>query len=319
MMFLCPHCKCSFNLPTCPFGHTIEKQNRIWQLSDAPDIVTNGDEQYIGYEHIDKAYSGERAYLIESRDKIIADECSRITADGVLLDLGCGDGCLTVPLARNGTQIIAGDISNAMLRLLQDKAEHNGVSLDTVTLCRMNALDISLADNSVDCAIANSVLHLISTPETVIREIYRVLKTGGTFLRLDDVPGQQEVTLDNATYNDIISFIYTEYWKRLQTHGVTPTKYSWSFDRDAVCKQLFSTQFQTVIPQNGIRETALKDGFLPRFAARGFSDQVHVPTVLHETVLNDVLDHCRCMYGNDFDRVVCKEPERDIVITQYVK
>ena len=318
-MFLCPYCKHFFDLPACLCGHTIEKQNGIWQLSDAPDIVTDGEQQYIGYEHIGKAYSGNRAHRIDERDKIIAEKSSRITANGVLLDLGCGDGCLTVPLAQNGTRVIAGDISNAMLRLLQDKAAHNGVSLDTVTLCRMNALEIPLADHSVDCAVANSVLHLISTPETVIREIYRVLKTGGTFLCLDDAPGQQEATLDNATYNDIVSFIYTEYWKRLQTHGVTPTKYSWSFDRDAVCGRLFSACSQTIIPQSGVRETALKDGFLPRFAARGFSDQTQVPTALHKVILNEVLNRCRRMYGIGFDCVVCKEQERDIIITQYIK
>ncbi len=318
-MFLCPHCTRPMELPDCLCGHTIENQNRIWQLSDAPDIVTNGDEQYIGYEHIGKAYSSERTHLIESRDIIIAEECSSITADGVLLDLGCGDGCLTVPLAQSGTRVIAGDISNAMLRLLQDKAEHNGVSLDSVTLCRMNALKIPLADNSVDCVIANSVLHLISTPETVIKEIYRVLKPGGVFICLDDTPGKQDATLNNTTYLDIVSFIYTEYWKRLQTHGVTPTKYSWSFDRDAVCRRLFSACSQTIIPQSGVRETTLKDGFLPRFTARGFSDQTQVPTALHKAILNEVLDCCRRLHGTDFDRVVCKEQEYDIVITQYIK
>ncbi len=318
-MFLCPRCKQFFDLPTCLCGHTIENRNGIWQLSDAPDIVTDGEQQYIGYEHIGKAYSGERAYRIESRDKIIADECSHITADGVLLDLGCGDGCLTVPLAAHGTRVIAGDISNAMLRLLQDKAEHNGVSLDSVILCRMNALEIPLAESRVECVIANSVLHLISTPETVIKEIYRVLKAGGVFVCLDDTPGKQAATLDNTTYFDIVSFIYTEYWKRLQTHGVTPTKYSWSFDRDMICRRLFSACSQTIIPQSEVRETALKDGFLPRFAAKGFSDQTQVSTALHKVILNEVLNRCRRMYGIGFDRVVCKEQERDIIITQYIK
>lgn len=318
-MFHCPNCQGFMDLPACVCGYKAEQIDGIWLLSDAPDIVTDGEQCYIGYEHIGKAYSGERAYLIENRDKAIADELSRITASGVLLDLGCGDGCLTVPLANNGTRVIAGDISNAMLQILQKKAEQNGVSLDSVTLCRMNALEIPLMDNSVDCVIANSVLHLISTPEKVINELYRVLKMGGVFVCLNDAPGQQDAALDNTAYLDIVSFIYTEYWKHLQPHGVTPTKYSWSFDRDAFCKQLFSTLFQTVIPQNGIRETALKDGFLPRFAARGFSDQVGVPKSLHDMVLNDVLERCHCIYGNDFDRVVCNEPECDIVITHYIK
>ena len=318
-MFLCPRCKRTFVLPTCECGYTAVQQNSIWQLSDAPDMVTNGETRYIGYEYIGNAYSGCRTHLIETHDQAVADALSHIVADGVLLDLGCGDGCLTVPCAKNGTRVIAGDISNAMLRLLQGKAEHNGISLETVTRCRMNALTIPLADNSIDVVVANSVLHLISTPETVIREIYRVLKKGGTFLCLDDAPGQQETTFENATYNDIVSFIYTEYWKRLQTHGVTPTKYSWSFDRDAVCKRLFSMRSQTVIPQSDVRETALKDGFLPRFSARGFSDQTQVPTALHRTMLDEVLHECCRIHGDDFDSAVYVEREHDIVITQYIK
>ena len=34
----------------------------------------------------------------------------------------------------------------------------------------------SLADESVDTVVANGVLHLISNPEKVIKEIWRVLK-----------------------------------------------------------------------------------------------------------------------------------------------
>ena len=63
-----------------------------------------------------------------------------------------------------------------MLCLLQQKADSHKISLDTVTLCRMNALEIPLAMESVDTVVADSVLHLISNPQKVIAEILRVLK-----------------------------------------------------------------------------------------------------------------------------------------------
>ncbi len=77
------------------------------------DIVINGDgDKYIGYEHIGESYSGNRKYIIEERDRLFANEISAMTENGIFLDLGCGDGCFTVPCASNGTKIIAGDISN---------------------------------------------------------------------------------------------------------------------------------------------------------------------------------------------------------------
>ena len=141
-MFICPKCGKSFDLPGCSCGNVIENRDGVWQMTDAPDIVTDGDgDKYIGYERIGEAYSGDRKYLCGDRDRICAKHISETTGDGVLLDLACGDGKLTVPCAANGTRIIAGDISNKMISILRERAKRNGVSLDAVTLCRMNALD----------------------------------------------------------------------------------------------------------------------------------------------------------------------------------
>ena len=122
-MFLCPNCKAKLMFPKCPSCDFEARQiNGIWQMSSAPDINTEGEgDKYIGYEHIGESYSGNRKYLMEERDCIFAKEISRITGEGIFLDLACGDGCFTVPCAANGTRIIAGDISNTMLGILQKK------------------------------------------------------------------------------------------------------------------------------------------------------------------------------------------------------
>ena len=320
-MFICPTCKKGMSLPRCNCGYQAKQLYGIWQLTDAPDLVTEGDgDRYIGYEHIGSAYSGSRKYKIENSDDVFAKEISRMTGDGVFLDLGCGDGCLTVPCAANGTSVIAGDISNAMLTLLQKKAKYNGVLLDNVTLCRMNALAIPLADENVETVVANSVLHLISNPQKVIGEIYRVLKKGGAFVCKDDAPGVVTVTpFDNTHCFEIVNSLYREYWDELSQNGIYPQKFSWIFDRNAFCDTLFGKKTETVIEREQIYEVPLKDGFLPRWMERGFSDQVCVPKELHESVVSKLLVVYSQRYGNDFAEVSFRGYEKSMVITVYYK
>ncbi len=308
-------------LQGCGCGYQSARLHNVWQLSDAPDLITEGNgDQYIGYEHIGAAYSGGRRYRMEVSDVIFAKEVSRITGDGILLDLACGDGCLAVPCASNGTKIIAADISNTMLMLLQEKAKHNNVNLDQTILCRMNALSIPLADESVDTVVANSVLHLISNPQKVIREIYRILKKGGVFICKDDAPGKiSETPFDNTLYFEIVNSLYREYWKKLNLHGIYAKKYSWEFDRNAYCTELFGPKRETIIKRGGVYKIPLKDGFLARFLSRGFSDQVDVPKEIHQTVCEELLQSLRSSYGERFENVTFKGIEQDLVVTVFYK
>jgi len=338
-MFICLSCKNEYQLPKCnQCGNTSDKFEGIWQLTDDADKVVEGDgDKYIGYEHIGEHYSGDRKYIISEADALFANEISHFTSDGVFLDLGCGDGRLTVPTARNGTKIIAADISNKMMNILQKKAHINKVSLDSVTLCRMNALNILLADESVDCVVSNSVLHLISNPEKVIKEIHRVLKPNGCFVFQDDRPGKTSDNsydvklrflakclsffrkIRNTKYNNAADEIYSLYWELLAEHDVKPQKYSWKFDCDGVCDGLFSSKSEVIIPFNTEYCDKLKDGFLTRLAGRGFSDQVNVPADLHEKVLADVLEQVAQKHGADFGELEFRDVEADIIMTIYRK
>ncbi len=320
-MFVCPKCKGKITLPQCCCGYPVKKINNIWQLTDMPDMVTSGNgDKYIGYEHIGGSYSGNSKYVIEESDVLFAKEISKITGGGVFLDLACGDGCFTVPCAENGTKIIAGDISNNMLSILQDKAKYNNISLDNVTLCRMNALEIPLADESVDTVVANSVLHLISNPEKVLREIYRVLKKGGVFICKDDSPGKTpEAPFDNSLYLEIVNSMYRDYWNTLNSIGIYAKKYSWKFDRDVFCEKLFESKDVHTIEHSKAYDVPLRSGFFARFESRGFSDQVEVPKETHTSVISDVVYKMSAMYGENFLDISCKAFEGDITITTYKK
>lgn len=321
-MFICQNCGTQMKLPLCKkCGSAINVKNNIYQITDMPDtVIDGGGDKYIGYEHIGENYSGNRKYIIEERDMLISEYISELTGNGIFLDLACGDGCLAVPCALNGTKVIAGDISNAMLGVLQDKAIHNKVSLDNVTLCRMNALDIPLADENIDTAVANSVLHLISNPQKVIAEIHRVLKKGGAFICVDDAPGKNSADqFENLRYNKIVSELYRQYWEELNKAGIFAKKYNWKFDRAEICEKLFESSETKLIRRGNLYRISMKEGFLPRFVARGFSDQVDVPSAIHQDTVDKLMEKFRKIYGENFADTTFEGIEDDLLIIVYRK
>lgn len=207
-----------------------------------------------------------------------------------------------------------------MIKILEVKAAKNAVSLNNVTLCRMNALNIPISDNSIDTITANGVLHLISNPEKVIKEIYRVLKPGGYFICMDDAPGKYSGNeRDNSKYLEIVNNFDGQYWKELKKYNISPQKYNWNFDRNTICNKIFSSS--EIINMKHHKETTIpmKDGFLPRFQRRGFSSQVQVPEQIHKKVTEQLLSDFRSKYGDDFDEICFNGFESDLVLTLYIK
>ena len=319
-MFLCATCQSVFELPCCPHcGTPVERIDGIWQFTQDPDIVTDQeDDNYIGYEHIGAGYSGKDRYMITEKDRRIAQAVSRVLGDGVLLDLACGDGRITVPVAALGGRVIAADISRVMLRILLDKASRNSIDLGSVVIARMNAFALPIPDNTLDCIIANSFLHLVSHPEKVIREIRRVLKPGGKFLCLLDAPGTKE-TEANRRYHEFENGIYGRYWELLMQQGIYPRKYSWAYDRDAICDPLFSVRETQTIPYSREVTYRLSDYFMPRMIARGFSDQSDVPGDIHQAAIQQVWAEFRDQYHEELDTVTYHMREQDLLLTIYSK
>jgi len=322
-MFLCSKCGSNFSLPECQCGHSICNIDSIWQFTDDPDIVTRGDgDHYIGYEEIGEHFSGNQKYVIDGGNTMVADEIAKLTDAGVFLDLGCGDGHFTVPVAKNGIKVIAADISNNMMRILQRKAAHNNISLmPHVVLCRMNALRPLIADNSIHSAICNSVLHLISRPDKVIGEIHRVLDRHGCFIFKDDMPGSSsnEMSDDSKDYVKVCNSIYKIYWDILKEHDLYPKKYNWKYDREGICNPIFASRDEVIIPWGVERVETLKDGFLARFSGKGFSDQVDIPKNLHSEALVKTLEIAQREYGSDFGKMEVRWTEPDIKLTIYRK
>ncbi|WP_346730108.1 class I SAM-dependent methyltransferase [Bradyrhizobium sp. IC3195] len=80
---------------------------------------------------------------------------------GRVLDLACGSGRLTIPLARAGFQVVGGDLSPQMLERARSYARAQAVELDLVQL---DMRDFDLGGRTFDTIVVavNSILHLHS-------------------------------------------------------------------------------------------------------------------------------------------------------------
>ncbi len=90
------------------------------------------------------------------------------------LELGCGTGYFTRELARSGAHIVAVDVSPELLEIARTDCSTTNISYEIQNACAM-----SYPDAVFDSVVGSSVLHHLNIKEAV-REIYRVLKVGGT-------------------------------------------------------------------------------------------------------------------------------------------
>ena len=98
--------------------------------------------------------------------------------EDVALDVGCGSGLLTLPLAERARRVAGLDLSQEMLGKLAAKAAGSGATID---LHQGTVLDLPFDDGEFTLATTSFML-LYLTPEEkqrALAEIHRVLALGG--------------------------------------------------------------------------------------------------------------------------------------------
>ena len=92
--------------------------------------------------------------------------------DETILDLGCGDGALTLKLTRYGCRITGVDSSVTMI------AAAKALGLDAI-VADGHKLDYV---DKFDAVFSNAALHWMPNPEEVIHGVWNALKPGGRFV-----------------------------------------------------------------------------------------------------------------------------------------
>jgi SAM-dependent methyltransferase len=100
--------------------------------------------------------------------------------DGPAMDLACGPGVFTRPLARRSNGIVIGlDLSRPMLRQAARRIAEEGIS--NIQLIRASAFALPFADGVFSHVNCCGALHLFDRPEKALAEIARVTRPAGGF------------------------------------------------------------------------------------------------------------------------------------------
>ena len=89
-----------------------------------------------------------------------------------ILDLGCGDGTLTLKLSEMGVDVVGVDFSKSMV----DAAKASGLSAE---VCSGDKLAY---DQVFDAVFSNAALHWMTDYQAVIAGVHHSLKAGGRFV-----------------------------------------------------------------------------------------------------------------------------------------
>jgi SAM-dependent methyltransferase len=116
------------------------------------------------------------AEMLESAAQSLVDACA-VSAGQEILDVAAGNGNFAVLAAREGAGVVALDISPGQVERGRSRSEAEGLSIDWV---EGDAEDLPFEDERFDCVGSVFGAMLAPRPELAAREMFRVVRPGGT-------------------------------------------------------------------------------------------------------------------------------------------
>ena len=132
-----------------------------------------------------------------NQDKVIPALAPR--KSDIILDIGCGDGRFTVPLAKRCKRITGIDSSKEMLELARKKSkniEYKKVDVEK---------GLPFKDNSFDKILCILVIDHMKKLDFFYKEVHRVLKKDGSFL-FDEFVSNMVQPIRTRYYDPIMDF-----------------------------------------------------------------------------------------------------------------
>ena len=205
-----------------------------------------------------------------------------------VLDLGCGDGVISLGLLRraNAASVTGVDLAKVDEKFLKKMAKENGVEKpqksDAIEFLVNGETTIPAEDCSVDVVTAWSVFEHVARPTELLRDVYRVLRPGGVFFL-------QIWPLWNSEHG---SHLWSWFETPFQQHLLTPEEIKAAVLDATPSEALGEAMFDLYASCNKIDVDALQESILDAgfFLAKVELDSsaFHVPEELQQLPLSKI-------------------------------
>ncbi|MFZ6053278.1 class I SAM-dependent methyltransferase [Halocola ammonii] len=131
---------------------------------------------------------------------VISRTRQHLKPEDEVLEIGCGNGAITIELATSVKHVDAIDISSEMLELAREAATKK--SLQNIDFHWTKLENLSVVNGSYSIVTTFSVLHYIENPTNFASQVHKLLKPGGIFISTTPCLGERK----NLT-NILLSFL----------------------------------------------------------------------------------------------------------------
>ena len=137
-----------------------------------------------------------------------------LTPDDYLVEVGCGGGVLLKDALLSGCRAAAVDHSPDMVRLARE-VNHHAVAEGRLEVRHANADSLPFPDATFTCAAMTGVLGFLPDPVAALREMRRVLSSGGRVVVLGSDPSERGTPASPEPMASRLRFYEDDELKRL--------------------------------------------------------------------------------------------------------
>jgi ubiquinone/menaquinone biosynthesis C-methylase UbiE len=160
----------------CRTDENRNKPNRNSGPEEMPKTMESKTERVKALFEISDKYLGPRGFDIRIRVEIIGKLLEGLKFDHVL-DLGCGNGAISMPLLPRAGTLTLVDLSGSMLELASRRIPPERVN--DVKLISGDFLHAKLAPGSFDLVLCIGVLAHVDSPSATMKKVTQFAKPGG--------------------------------------------------------------------------------------------------------------------------------------------
>jgi demethylmenaquinone methyltransferase / 2-methoxy-6-polyprenyl-1,4-benzoquinol methylase len=170
-----------------------------------------------------------------------------------LLDLCCGTGDIAFNYLKNAPQkkgLFLLDFCEEMLEIAREKAKEQKLDHHHITFIKADAQEIPLINESVSCCTMAYGIRNIKDPQKSIKEVFRVLRPGGTF-------GILELTKPK---NPVLKFGHNIYLKTVLPivgRWLTSNKDAYQYLCDSIHNFVAPEKIEEYLKQAGFEDTKI--------------------------------------------------------------